>query len=74
MLSLLTDREQQVLSLITDGLTNREISCHLWISESTVENHIHHIYEKLGVSNRAQAVAYAFYLRINVLRTEMMEK
>jgi DNA-binding NarL/FixJ family response regulator len=56
----LTDRENEVLKLIADGLMNREISCNLGISESTVENHIHHIYGKLGISNRAQAVAYAF--------------
>ena len=55
----LTDRENQVLKLIAAGLTNREISCSLEISESTVENHVHHIYEKLGISRRAQAVAYA---------------
>jgi len=65
MLPELTDRENQVLKLIADGLTNREISCSLTISESTVENHIHHIYEKIGTTNRAQAVAYAF--RMNVI-------
>ena len=72
MLPGLTAREQQVLDLIAVGLTNREISCSLSISESTVENHIHHIYEKLGISNRAQAVAYAFELRIFLLN-EMLE-
>jgi DNA-binding NarL/FixJ family response regulator len=61
---LLTDREEQILKLIADGLTNREISGHLSISESTVENHVHHIYAKLGISNRAQAVGYAFQLGI----------
>jgi len=64
MLTGLTDREQQVLDLIADGLTNREISCNLFISESTVENHIHHIFVKLGIANRAQAVAHAFQARI----------
>ena len=64
MLPELTDRENQVLQLIADGLTNREISCRLSISESTVENHIHHIYGKLGISHRAQAVAYVFQSRI----------
>ncbi len=64
MLSLLTDREEQILKLIAYGLTNRGISCQLFISESTVENHIHHIYMKLGISNRAQAVAYAFQVRV----------
>ena len=72
MLPELTDREQQVLNLIADGLTNREISCRLLISESTVENHIHHIYEKLGVSNRVQAVAHVFQFRI-VLGNDVME-
>ena len=63
MFPVLTNRENELLKLIADGLTNREISCYLTISESTVENHIHHIYEKLGISNRAQAVAYFFRLR-----------
>jgi len=62
MLPVLTNRENELLELIADGLTNREISCYLTISESTVENHIHHIYEKLGISNRAQAVAHFFRL------------
>jgi DNA-binding CsgD family transcriptional regulator len=72
MLPELTDRENQVLKLIADGLTNREISCYLSISESTVENHIHHIYFKLGISNRAQAVAHVFQSRI-VLVNEVQE-
>jgi ATP/maltotriose-dependent transcriptional regulator MalT len=65
MLPELTDRENEILKLIADGLTNREISCALTISESTVENHIHHIYGKLGITNRAQAVAHA--LRVSIL-------
>lgn len=60
----LTDRENEILEQIAYGFTNKEISGHLSISESTVENHIHSIYIKLGISNRAQAVGYAFYLRI----------
>ena len=63
MLPGLTSREQQILDLIAEGLTNRQISSNLSISESTVENHIHHIFVKLGISNRAQAVAHAFQLR-----------
>jgi len=73
MLPELTNRENQVLSLIADGLTNREISCYLSISESTVENHIHHIYEKLEISNRAQAVAIAFQTRMIALQTDLVE-
>ena len=68
----LTARESEVLEQIAFGFTNKEISRKLSISESTVENHIHHIYTKLGVSNRAQAVAYVFQLRI-ILPSHMME-
>lgn len=60
MLPTLTHRERQILRLIAHGLRNRDISGELSISESTVENHIHHIYAKLGISNRAQAVAHVF--------------
>jgi ATP/maltotriose-dependent transcriptional regulator MalT len=56
----LTDREQQVLMLIAQGRTNREISRQLSISEATAENHIHHIYIKLRITNRAQAVAHVY--------------
>lgn len=63
MLPGLTAREQQILDLIAEGFTNRQISSNLSISEATVENHIHHIFVKLGISNRAQAVARAFQLR-----------
>lgn len=66
MLPDLTAREQQILDLIAEGLTNRQISSNLFISESTVENHIHHIFVKLGISNRAQAVARAFQLKISL--------
>jgi ATP/maltotriose-dependent transcriptional regulator MalT len=63
----LTDRENEVLHLIAQGLTNRQIACNLSISEATVENHVHHIYEKLGIANRAQAVAHAFQLKTMIL-------
>ncbi len=73
MYPVLTGREQQILRLIACGLSNREISFNLAISESTVENHIHHIYTKLGISNRAQAVMYAFQLRLITLHNDMTE-
>ena len=72
MFPKLTDRENEVLKLIADGLTNREISCSLSISESTVENHTHHIFMKLGISNRARAIAHAFQSRI-ALESDLME-
>jgi DNA-binding CsgD family transcriptional regulator len=68
----ISEREKQVLRLIADGLTNKEISCSLSISESTVENHIHHVYKKLKISNRAQAVAYVLRSR-NFLQNNGME-
>ena len=71
MLPPLSDREKQVLKLIADGLTNKEISRSLMISESTVENHIHHVYKKLKISNRAQAVAHVLRSRIIMQNDEM---
>jgi two-component system nitrate/nitrite response regulator NarL len=51
----LTDRERQILALVSAGLRNREIGMALSIAEATVENHLHHIFGKLGVNNRVQA-------------------
>jgi predicted ATPase/DNA-binding CsgD family transcriptional regulator len=56
----LTARETQVLRLIADGATTREISECLFISAKTADNHIQHIYIKLGVTNRAAATRWAF--------------
>lgn len=55
----LTDREVDVLRHIADGNRNREIGEQLFISEETVKVHIKHIMEKLGASDRTQAVAIA---------------
>jgi DNA-binding CsgD family transcriptional regulator len=56
---LLSVREQEVLRLIARGLSNQQMADELVISVRTVERHINHIYEKIGVHNRAQAAAYA---------------
>ena len=56
----LSDRELEVLSLIAQGLTNRAAAGRLFISEATLKTHLLHIYDKLGVSDRAAAVATAF--------------
>jgi DNA-binding CsgD family transcriptional regulator len=56
---LLTRREQEILSLLSQGLTNRQISDGLWISEGTVKAHISNLFRKLGVNNRTQAVVMA---------------
>jgi RNA polymerase sigma factor (sigma-70 family) len=55
----LTDQEKQVLMLITEGKTNREIAEALFLSEGTVRNYVSSVLSKLGVSNRAEAAAYA---------------
>jgi DNA-binding NarL/FixJ family response regulator len=56
----LSQRELQVLELIARGTTNREAAAKLFISEATVKTHLLHIYAKLGVNDRAAAVAAAF--------------
>jgi two-component system NarL family response regulator len=54
----LTPREMEVLELIADGLTNREIAKELHIELGTVKNHVHSILQKLDVNNRKEAAAY----------------
>ena len=56
----LSARELEVLSLIAQGETNRGAAARLFISEATVKTHLLHIYEKLGVNDRAAAVAAAY--------------
>ncbi|MEV6606101.1 MULTISPECIES: response regulator transcription factor [unclassified Kutzneria] len=56
----LSKRELEVLGLIAKGATNREAAAKLFISEATVKTHLLHLYAKLGVSDRAAAVATAF--------------
>jgi DNA-binding NarL/FixJ family response regulator len=56
----LSQRELEVLELVAAGTTNREAAARLFISEATVKTHLLHIYTKLGVSDRAAAVAEAF--------------
>ncbi len=58
----LSPREHEVLELLTQGQTNREIAQHLIVSVSTVKNHVEHILAKLGVSDRTQAAVRAIEL------------
>jgi DNA-binding NarL/FixJ family response regulator len=55
----LSDRELEVLQLLADGNTNKDIAAKLFISTQTVKTHIAHIFEKLGVKDRTEAVASA---------------
>ncbi|MCL6548329.1 MAG: response regulator transcription factor [Alicyclobacillus sp.] len=54
----LTQREREILALVSTGATNREIAAKLFISENTVKNHLKSIMAKLGLQNRVQLAAY----------------
>jgi DNA-binding NarL/FixJ family response regulator len=56
----LTDRETEVLRLMADSLPNRDIARRLFVTEATVKTHVNNIFGKLGVADRAAAVAWAF--------------
>ncbi len=59
-MAILSSREQEILQLLANGLLYKEIADRLTISTSTVRQHIHHIYEKLHVQNRTEAINKAF--------------
>jgi DNA-binding NarL/FixJ family response regulator len=52
VLTVLTDRERQITSLVSEGLSNKEIGRRLNIADGTIKVHLHHIYQKLEISNR----------------------
>ena len=56
--ALLTRREVEILQLVAEGLSNKEIGAQLVITEGTVKNHVHNALEKLQLDNRIQAAAY----------------
>jgi len=62
--NLLTVREKEILNLVAQGLSNREIAEQLFVSRYTVESHIKHIYRKLSVTKRTKAVSTARSLGI----------
>lgn len=55
----LTSREREILQMVVDGYTNKEIGTSLHIASGTVKNHLHNILEKLQLQNRTQAATYA---------------
>ncbi|MBS4197758.1 EAL domain-containing protein [Lederbergia citri] len=61
----ISSREMEVFELIMDGLTNKEISEQLFISEHTVKNHITRIFQKLNVTDRVQAIALVYETFMN---------
>ncbi len=63
-MELLTSRETEILNLVAQGMSNREIAEQLFVSKYTVESHIKHIYRKLSVTKRTKAVSAARSLGI----------
>ncbi len=59
LLSYLTQREEEVLDLLTQGVTYKGVAQQLFISETTVKTHVNNIFQKLQVNDRTQAVLYA---------------
>jgi two-component system, NarL family, nitrate/nitrite response regulator NarL len=57
--TVLTRRENEILQLVAAGMSNKEIANELTITEGTVKNHVHNALEKLHLTNRVQAAAYA---------------
>ena len=62
-LSMLTDREREILALIADGLTNRQIGERLFLAEKTVKNYVSGLLSKLGMQRRTQAAVYGAEVR-----------
>ena len=58
-LTVLTDRERQIMRLVSEGLSNKEIGRRLNVSDGTIKQHLHHIYQKLQISNRTVLAALA---------------
>lgn len=55
----LTDRERQIMRLVSEGLSNKEIGRFLNITDGTIKVHLHHIFQKLDISNRTVLAAFA---------------
>ena len=62
-LAALSDQERQILELIGQGLTNRQIGERMFLAEKTVKNYVSNLFTKLGMSRRTQAAAFAANLR-----------
>ena len=60
---LLTPREEQVVALVADGLTNRGVAVELGLSEHTIKKYLLRIFDKVGISSRVELVLYAYVAR-----------
>lgn len=66
VLTVLTGRQRQIMHLVAEGLSNKEVARQLNISDGTIKVHLHHIYQKLAISNRTAFAALAFSHRNDV--------
>ena len=62
--NLLSGREREIVGLVCQGFRNKEIAEKMFISEQTVKNHLHNIFDKLGVSDRLELALYALHHRL----------
>jgi DNA-binding NarL/FixJ family response regulator len=71
--SPLSTREKQIVSLVARGFRNKEMAEKLFISEQTVKNHLHNIFDKLGISDRLELALYAVHNGLHLSRKESEE-
>src|SRR5579864_6106956 len=64
--SPLSTREREIVTLVTQGFKNREMAEKMFISEQTVKNHLHNIFDKLGVSDRLELALYAIHKKLHL--------
>jgi DNA-binding NarL/FixJ family response regulator len=57
----LSQREREIVALVAQGYKNKEMAAKMFISEQTVKNHLHNIFDKLGVSDRLELALYAIH-------------
>ena len=57
---LLTPREEEILTCLLQGLSNKEIASHCFVCEQTVKDHLKHIYQKVGIHHRSALLAWLF--------------
>ena len=65
--SPLSQREREIVSLVAQGYKNREMAEKMYISEQTVKNHLHNIFDKLGVSDRLELALYAIHKGLHLV-------
>ena len=65
--SPLSAREREIVSLVAQGYKNKEMAEKMFISEQTVKNHLHNIFDKLGVSDRLELALYAIHKGLHIV-------